>query len=160
MEGEGQRGSAGKGDDDAAEGDEKGRLAGAFQLLDIGLQARAEHQNNDAQLRDLAEKVAGSDKAQNARPQNQTADQRADHLRKIDLFGQHGKGFGNQKNDRHVENKLIGFHRKAAPCQRMSMPAARPTTGIVVRRRKKFRFLFSFASIAPASGKINTRQYI
>ncbi|MPM42612.1 hypothetical protein SDC9_89278 [bioreactor metagenome] len=54
-----QRVAAAKRHQYADQGDEKRRLSGFFQLVNVRLQSRAEHQENDAQLRKHGKKVAG-----------------------------------------------------------------------------------------------------
>ena len=51
----------------------------------------------------LFEEVGLFDDAQNGRPQNQAGNQRADHLRHTEAFGEQSQNFGGQQYQRNIQ---------------------------------------------------------
>ena len=86
---------------------DEGCKARGFELLQIGVQTRIEHQNNDANLRRFHQKISLSDPRQAARANEHAGDQCADDLRHVYPFRGQAKNLGKQHDDRNRQKKIV-----------------------------------------------------
>ena len=94
-------------DDDADQGDDEGRLARALEPVQVGLQPRGEHEDDDPQLGDLIQKGGLADKAEAGRAQQDPRDEGAHHLGQGDPLGEDAQQLGAQQDHRQPQQKLI-----------------------------------------------------
>ena len=85
--------------DDTDQGDDEGGESCLFQLLNVGFQTGAEHEDDDAQLSQTDDQIVALYHIQQHRPQNDTGSQCAYNLRQADAFGQQTEEFGGKQND-------------------------------------------------------------
>ena len=95
----------------ADEGHQKSGLPGVFQLPHVGGHAGAEHHDDDADLRDGVQKIAGLHNAQHPGPEDQAGQQRAHNLGQLQLLGDQAEHLGAQQNQRDVQQKIIRFQK-------------------------------------------------
>ena len=95
----------------ADEGHQKAGLPGVFQLPHVGGHAGAEHHDDDADLRDGVQEIAGLHNAQHPGPEDQAGQQRAHNLGQLQLLGDQAEHLGAQQDQRDVQQKIIRFQK-------------------------------------------------
>ena len=86
--------------------DERGE-AGLFQLLQIGIHARIEHQNDNAELSCLDQEVSLAHPVEHTRADQNTGDQCADDLRHVNSFARQTENFRRQQDDRYRQKIIV-----------------------------------------------------
>lgn len=79
--------------DNADRGYDESRQPRMLELLEVRIEAGHEHEDDNADLGGLYEKVRFADEPEAARPEQQTRDQRAYDLRHVDLFARNAENF-------------------------------------------------------------------
>ncbi len=79
--------------DNADRGYDESRQPRMLELLEVRIEAGHEHEDDNADLGGLYEKVRFADEPEAARPEQQTRDQRAYDLRHLDLFARNAEHF-------------------------------------------------------------------
>jgi hypothetical protein len=98
------------GDYTLSNGSRDGNAAHSEQLFDVELKADAEHQQNDADLRQVLGQGCVGDESRRVRAHQRTREQVADDRRKADALGEVAQYQGRTKASRNRQDEIVTMH--------------------------------------------------
>lgn len=105
--------ASGQGQQDARHGNEEGRAAAAFELIDVGFHAGGEHEQHHTQAGGGVEELGLLNDAQHRRTQQQAGHQGPYHLRHPKALGTQPQNLRTQQDQGQVQEVFVA-HRYAA----------------------------------------------
>ena len=96
---------------DARERDEDRGATDAAQLGEIHLEADLEQQQDDAELRERLQRLAGVDPAEHRRADDDARDDLADDRGNVHPVGELGRDLRREQHDEDVEKNPVDVHR-------------------------------------------------